>query len=360
MGIFLNCLINSKDAILFDLPAAKPNKPSAFDTCAFKTLKFIQNLSGKSFDHELSSDRETKKTISVWRKEYEKNVPLLPLPADEENLRKMDKDSAQRVVESIRIMNSGDNASTAPSIDPKALIPFLPHVQILKGFLNQNEEKTAYDFLLHNICEKINEIHLKFLNTLGFHFPESFEKASMAPSSFKEKKWEAMDLKSKTRFLNFFSIRVAAEKYGLHRSLWRPASGSEFLTLELKAHGPLFVGGALGGNGRYVEEPKIKTHIKGQPIWGWKKGTKKYQSELAHTVIVIGSQNNLVFFIDVTAPSDPKVDSKQKADALKQKIYVISFDNFCSSISDLEGENTPSSEMGYAYHGNFKAPPSEE
>ena len=71
---------------------------------------------------------------------------------------------------------------------------------------------------------------------------------------------------------------------------------------------------------------------------------------VGHAILLIGAQKigarAFVFYNDSSDPSDPR-------DLSKQKIYIISYDNFLSSISDLDGILREYSDhtAGYAYHG---------
>jgi hypothetical protein len=141
---------------------------------------------------------------------------------------------------------------------------------------------------------------------------------------------------------------------GLKKSTWKPIDGSDSLISELKSKGPLFVGGALG-KPAYMDAPYERTQkIANRAIYAWRPGAKRHpNSFVGHTVLLVGAKKvekeAYVYFIDSVDPSDPK-------DLSKQKIYMISFNNFTNHITDLHGRLRQDSPVPYAYYGNFKIP----
>ena len=145
---------------------------------------------------------------------------------------------------------------------------------------------------------------------------------------------------------------MTAVEYGLQKSDWTLASGITGLLQELKRAGPLAIGGAFGPPA-YVEAPfKMREQIAGRDIYAWRPGAKRHPIRLeTHSVLLIGAKKTqdkaLVYFIDPTDPSDPH-------DRSTQKIYMISFTNLTSNISDLHNRLNPESPFGYAHHGSFQ------
>lgn len=105
----------------------------------------------------------------------------------------------------------------------------------------------------------------------------------------------------------------------------------------LKIEKALIVQGVFGCT-RYVNEPRIVQKIAGHPIYGWKPSDRReidFSSKIGHAIVIIGAskggrKGGYVYFVD------PK-DGSNPTNPLQQKIYVISYQNLITNITDISG-----------------------
>ncbi len=149
----------------------------------------------------------------------------------------------------------------------------------------------------------------------------------------------------------FFS---AAKALGFRVADWDPTQTIESLETVLKTKGAVVVGG-LYSTKRYKNAPYKVKEVNGKPIYGWKPGDRlplnREQILSGHCIVVMGvekggSKGGYVYYTDPHDGSSP-------TDPLKQRIYIISYESFIQSLSNLIGYHfvTPrKSAIGYALY----------
>lgn len=320
------------------------------NTCWYYTLKFIRQQIGKNPCKELTQAREIERLCSLRRKAYTQHENSLPAIADQlftkkesEILRSIDLAKAKFYVENKQaiqpMMETPEVLEGGPS-----LFPFI------EEFAEKGKGSNMHEFLLDRKFSGRTKIDLEFFTNLGIGIKNIFASELTAANGYEKNHYENLSKLEKSSLLGFFACKISAEAYGLQKSSWAPSQKIDCLIEELRAKGPLYVGGNLG-KPTYVDEPfKMNQKISGRDIYAWHKGANR-NAEIGHAVLLIGAKKvqdkAFVYFIDSADPSDPN-------DRAKQKIYMISFANFAANICDLHGRKQANSPVGYAYHGSFK------
>lgn len=181
-----------------------------------------------------------------------------------------------------------------------------------------------------------------------------FEAEITPEHGYKKMSWEKIDVVRKAAFLDCFSRKISAEKYGLKVSAWTPLQPIDSLIKELTLRGPLVVGGAFGQSA-YIDQPfKMSQKLHQRDVYAWKPGAKRHIVTFSgHTILLVGAkkvqEKAFVYFIDPKDKSEPK-------DKSLQKLYMISYTNLTQYICDMHGRMKPDSlsEIGYGYYGNFQ------
>lgn len=371
----LSCLENSKSGILYEIPAGKPDPrqlcPKENDrrdrviqaaakgmACWYYSFKFIRRLIGKNPCPELKEAREIEARCSAYRKTLLKEENSLPnniYALSEKDVveffQEIDRSRASRFILDWKTMGP-------KFIDPKLEKKFPGRPSILfclQEFVKRNDEQNFYDFLLKKFYSVRNEASIKLLKSFNVDPEKEFEaQITLENGVSKGLQWKKLSIVDKALYLEAFVRQCCAQKYGLKISKWTPLRGFDLLLSELRENGPLCIGGAFGVK-FYVDDPFIMSKkISGRKIYGWKPGAKREPIiNVVHSVLLIGAKKvkdkGYAYFIDPNDPSDPK-------DISKQRIFIISYENLCKSISDI-GVITPDSpaRIGYAYHGSFKS-----
>lgn len=360
----INVLEKSKNCILYELPAGKPNKKQPCtvgedtrdrviqsavkgNACWYYTLNFLRHRIGKNPCEQLVRNREIEIICSSRNKAQIKHYESLPflattLDTDEnkKELQGINKPIAQTLLPKKAGFETPESLNGRPSLYP-----------YIVAFVNQNKHENLHAFLLHTAFEKRNEINENFLLQLGVNTEYLYETQMQIEPELRDITWEKLNIVVRSSLLNVFVRNGSAEAYGLKRSTWKPNKGVECLINELNINGPLFVIGHIG-KAFYKEAPFVmKQTFSGRKIYAWKPGAERIsETYLAHSVLLVGAKkvndNGYVFFIDSLDPSDPN-------DRSLQKIYLISFTNLTQNIRDLRGFSMVKSTFGYAYHGNF-------
>lgn len=147
-------------------------------------------------------------------------------------------------------------------------------------------------------------------------------------------RWEDLDLLEKYRMMMCYVFYVSYSFYGCELSSWQPDQPFSHFLKELKSHGPLMVSGRFGTS-YYEEKPTRRKIIEGRDVYGWAAGSKrKQQYRTLHAIVIVGAEKigerQYVYFLDPANPSKPE-------DVKSQKVYVMTYERFCTSIATLSG-----------------------
>lgn len=356
----ISILKKTSSCILYEIPPGKPNPEQRCTTgederdrieqlamkgaaCWYYVFNYIRLRIGKDPCEELREERENEAICSQRRKEqtaYDDAFPVsiaeLYSISDMSLLQRLDVKNAQEFLNSE--LSSSCNLSE-PLEGRSSIVPYI------QEFVEQNKHSNMREFLLFKRASKMIEINMKFLsnfNTDVYKMTES-------------KQWNKWDTEQKAAVLDTYVRDFSADLYKLNKSSWKPSreikEGIDELINELKKHGPLMILGDFGPSA-YIDQPfKTKEKISSRNIYAWRPGARRIESMAGHSILLVGAKkthdNAYVYFIDPIDPSDP-------LDRDKQKIYAMSFKNLTSNICSLTGHKELNSEIGYAYHGNFK------
>ncbi|MEI6243014.1 MAG: hypothetical protein WCP39_06390 [Chlamydiota bacterium] len=197
-------------------------------------------------------------------------------------------------------------------------------------------EQTVYDdFIVYannNYCEVLMPVHEQFFKEI--QMPNSFVQLSIPKRIGKI--WGEMSLFEKQWHESNLVFTASYTAYGCKLSPWHPEKPIDVLIEQLQLHGPHFVEGRLGSS-FYEENPfQLSQKIEGRPVFGWKPNAKRINEDSLefHVVVIVGAkvdnEKKFVYFIDPQDGSDP-------SNITTQKIYIISYERFRSSICNLFG-----------------------
>ncbi len=356
----ISILERTDTSILYELPAGKPDPrqpcTTGHDTrnrvmqtacksgtCWYYVFNFIRKRIGTNPCKELLQEREIEKLYSSHRKALTR--------VDESHMKEeqffngIDTERARFFINNKEKLQTFLKNAVSPDLFPNMFA-------LLEEFLKESKYTNMDDFLRMKKLTEGVEITTEFLAKKGIDVTQFSETWSCCSKEDERTDRELSEVELKSSFLDALVISIAAVEYGLQKSGWTLVSGITGLLQELKRAGPLAIGGAFGPPA-YVEAPfKMREQISGRDIYAWRPGAKRHPTRLeSHSVLLIGAKKTqdkaLVYFIDPTDPSDPQ-------DRSSQKIYMISFANLTSNISDLHNRLNPESPFGYAHHGSFQ------
>ena len=123
-----------------------------------------------------------------------------------------------------------------------------------------------------------------------------------------------------------------AAQYGLLQSAWHPMHPITSLMEQLNLHGPHVVFGRFGSP-FYKDKPiQLSEQLEGRPVFCWPPGAERVVNLETHAITIVGARSDTgkVYYTDPNDGSDP-------ADIATQKIYVMSYEEFISNLTCLNG-----------------------
>jgi hypothetical protein len=295
-------------------------------TCLFYAMKKIGMHIGKNPPETFKELRKVEKTYSEWRKgktRIDKTFGWqLDFAQDAPDYSPITKDNIAQVLANVDRLIAKDVVAKVRTLYQEFSRSNFTH---LRAFV-----KATYYTELHSH-------HLTYLslNHVSSDFLYNSEWRSVFACG-----WEELDALEKTHAIDNCVFRVAYTKYGLKESSWHPSNPIQELGLQIEAHGPHVILGQFGRS--FYEKNPFPTgsKIQGRGIYAWPPQAKRIDREGDHHGIVLVGANcdrNHVYFMDPVDPSDPK-------QPLKEKIYVISYENLRKNIHSLSGLTTQSLE----------------
>lgn len=364
----ISILQRTDSSIIYELPAGKPNphleRPIGEDTrervlqlackgnmCWYYTFRLIAPHIGKKAPKELAKERKLEKACSLHRKAQTAHINSLPAITDQlhtemgfKTLKNIDIKKAEFFIK--------NRTELQPILETEQTLEGLPSLfPFLEEFLKEGIHKNMHEFLLNKKFSKLNQNCIDFLHHSNVDIEESLKSEISAKNGYDAVDWQKLDVIKKAAFLDILVRNVVAKAYNLQKASWTPSKGIDSLIVQLKAVGPLYIGGSFG-KFVYVNEPfKMSQKISERDIYAWRPKAQRHAITFSgNSVLLIGAEKvqrkAFVYYIDSDDPSDPKNRSKQK-------IYKISFENLTSHICDLHGRFRDDSPVGYAYHGSF-------
>jgi hypothetical protein len=142
-------------------------------------------------------------------------------------------------------------------------------------------------------------------------------------------------------FLNYIFNTHIHKLFNMEACSWSPLDPIEKLSQLIENKGALFAGPILLGSEHSLTPPQIMENdcLNGYEIWGWENFQPNTQCS-GHAVVVIGTDNQNVFFIDPAEPSDPDK---------MPKCFRVPYTFFCDKIHCTLGLTSPIKVKGLTY-----------
>jgi hypothetical protein len=334
--------------ILYAIPPGKPD-PKAFcsketvysrprvvqqaqkgPTCWYYALNMVRARIGKNPSEDFIQEREIEKIVSLRRKlvtrirsEQDSDLAIVKQLMEDPNYTKHQlwmKEGALKLRPLFKRLSE----------DPKTVEreEVVKVDTILKGFVEQDRFKDLKAYVCALYCEQLNKINYMYLKNLGQNPEKYFYEDQAADSLSVVREWSSVSDQEKRALLDNYFFRASFEKYGLQVSPWHPEHGPQRLVEVLRDKGPMYTKGQLG-RAYYAEDPHVVDKIDSRNILGWKKGAKRVDLQIFHSVVVVGASfegRGFVYFVDPLDQSGPEEE---------RPIYVSSYDKFICHIGDL-------------------------
>lgn len=331
-------------------------KPQEGNTCQYYALQILrdENRIGKNISPLQQTAREYEILFSKCRK--------MQTDTDKEFHLKLDfaVQLTQNFQESITKEDAKSLILKSSALFPAEFLDLC--CKTLTSFIEQEEYTTLLEFVQNNYVSALRKINRMVFEKFGIENNECFSIENAA--DFHMKPVTEINNNDLNTYENTILLACMQLSYGMRNSDWHPVQPITSLIKELKDYGPHFVKGQFGQE-YYSSKPfELREKIENRPVFGWKVGSKRIFKNDNHAVVVVGAKaengKELVYFIDPLDGSDP-------ANITTQKIYVISYQTFCTQIATVRGlrlvekENPHFVQMNaskndYAFHMEKKKP----
>lgn len=321
------------------------------ETCFLYALNRLRKWYKYEEGPAYAEKREKEKAVSEFRKKLtEWSIKREITISIIENMNEPSNEGVEEEESAIQL-NNEKVAEGEPAIPPPGFSPeierFLQPERLERFFttlmekFEEQQELELPDFLYDLFNKGRQKIHEELIEQL--QIADKVEILFQQVASPRQQENQAL---SNVIRHNIVYQLIATDLYQLNLSTWNPSHPIKNFA-ETLAHGGAHL---CILEKEYRANPPIKIgSIADRSVYGWQEypGTP---DDVHHVVIAVGAhiEEGWVYYIDPLDPSDP-------ADCDSQKIYRISYEEWCSSSCNIYGDKRGS--FPYAYYVDKRTAP---